>query len=188
MTNVRPLPVSGYRIEKVYSSQQKLCTKQDDASLDRAIHFSWDWQPMDDEVFEVKLSVSIEPAKGREEFVEANIIGRFRQAIPEPTVSREDFVRLQAAAILMPYVREVISSLTSHGFYGTYYLPSLNIVRLMQDFDPALATGAQQQKLQATSSAAAKAIGPGEAVIAPLPARKKGRPKKTAAKAKRVST
>lgn len=144
MSNVRPLPVSGYRIEKVYSNTQKLCTKKDDGSVEPAISVHWDWRAIDSEVFEVALQVTIEPSKGREEFVEAAVVGRFRQAIPEPTVTRDDFVRLQAPAMLLPYVREVISSLTNHGFYGTYYLPSLNVYLLMQDFDPAAATGAKQ--------------------------------------------
>ena len=145
-----PLPASGYTIEKVYSTHQSLATQHGDYSREGNINIAWDWWRIDESLFEVSLTVSIEPGKSRAERLEATVIARFKQAGNQPSVAREEFVRLQAPAILLPYVRETLSSLSSHGFFGPYYLPSINVYNLMQGFNASIATGARQVAAPAT--------------------------------------
>lgn len=143
------LPLSGYAIEKVYTTDQHFQYKEPgDEDVHSQVDIGWDWRlllPAQEETrFEVRLSASVEPSTERTELISASIAGRFRLVDPSPTVPVADFVRLQAPAILLPYVRQVLSHLTMMSYYGTYYLPPINVVELMQDFDPANTTGARQ--------------------------------------------
>jgi preprotein translocase subunit SecB len=72
------------------------------------------------------------------------VIGLFRKVAEVPKVSLTEFVTLQAVAILLPYLRQFLTSLTINALAGPYYLPTLNVADLMKDFDPAKATGAKQ--------------------------------------------
>ena len=51
-------------------------------------------------------------------------------------LSRVSFARTNAAAILFPYVRETISSLTSRGSAGPLILPPVNVVALLERTEP----------------------------------------------------
>src|SRR5687768_5400922 len=105
-------PLSGYTIERILSTNQELSARA--AEVNEAEHgalrFGWDWEIIDEKVFEVKISVAVEPSLDRPEFMATNVIGRFRQVSGEPSISREEFAGLQAVAILLPYARQFLSS------------------------------------------------------------------------------
>jgi preprotein translocase subunit SecB len=139
----RTLPLSGYAIGKVYATAQEL--RHQPATLGASqdvINFGWDWRQVDDRTFEVRIVVSVGPTERRDSFFSTDVVGRFRRVTEAPAVSQEDFVRLQAVALLLPYARQFLSNLTANSVHGTYYLPTVNVTALMQDFDVSKATGA----------------------------------------------
>jgi len=145
MSEHHALPLSGYTIAKIYATTQELRHKDaaPGASQD-VISFLWDWRPVDDSTFEVRIVVSVEPSEARDTFISTDVVGRFRRMTDAPRVSQQDFVSLQAVALLLPYARQYLSNLTVNSVHGAYYLPAVNVTALMQDFDVTKATGARQ--------------------------------------------
>ena len=175
MTGQQALPLSGYAIEKVYSSELVFRDERPKESAEREIGFAWDWRMRGEDHFEVRIILSVGPTTERDEFVRVDVIGRFRRLGTEPTLPLEDFVRLQAPAILLPYARQLVSLLTGHGFFGSLYLPPLNVTRLMRGIDPAGAEGARQ--LAAAAGRRKKALSAGDVTKTAPRTRKTGRTK-----------
>lgn len=147
MTKPREMPLSGYAIENVYTYHQLLEHKDPgEEDTHGAVDIGWDWWLVgaDEPTFEVRLSATVESSPQRDDHISAGLIGRFRMIEKPPSVPVVQFVRLQATAILLPYLRQVLSNLTSTSFHGTYYLPPINAVELMKDFDAANTIGARQ--------------------------------------------
>lgn len=146
MSTQGKLPESGYFIDKVYANRLALTVQQPQSADadDTSVLFRWDWRNISEATFEVSIGLLLEPTPDRTEQVEVSIIGLFRKGTGKTEVPLGDFVRYHAPAILMPYVRESISSLTGRGFYPARLLPALNVQHLMDGQDPAKATGAQQ--------------------------------------------
>jgi preprotein translocase subunit SecB len=142
------LPFTGYEIERIYTPHQLLEHKDPgEPATHGVLDIGWDWRLVldaDAPTFEVRLTATIEPSEERDDLIAASVVGRFRQAVEAPVVPLLDFVRLQGPAILLPYVRQVLSSLTSVSYYGSYYLPPVNVQSLMADFDPDKTFGAKQ--------------------------------------------
>ena len=155
------LPESGYFIEKVYANHLALTVQRPEEGEEKAdLYFHWDWKVLAESVFEVTIGLLMEPTEDRCEQVEVSMIGLFRQGSGDTEVPLADFVRYHAPAILMPYVREAIGSLTGRGFYSARYLPALNVQRLMDQQDPSKATGALQlARADARGAAARPSIG-----------------------------
>lgn len=160
MKQAREVPLSGYTIEKIYTYHQLLRHKEPgDEGTHGQIDVGWDWRllPYEELTFEVRLSLTVEPTPDRDDQLAVGIVGRFRKVTDEPSVPLLDFVRIQAPAILLPYARQALSELSVNSYYGTYYLPPINVVLLMEDFDPLNTTGAKQlaeldKQVKATSS------------------------------------
>ena len=141
------IPLAGFSLEKVYAAEQSQRTVQADdlpADPEQRIGFGWDWRILEPRLFEVMLHIGLGPTKGRPEEVGVSICGVFRIMGEATSVRVLDFVRVQGPAILMPFVRESISSLTSRGYFGQVLLPPINVQVLMQQRDPKAATGAKQ--------------------------------------------
>ncbi len=150
--NPAPAP-SGYSLDRVYFNHQALKAVENLPDLPDGggqIGFGWDWRITAERLFEVALQISIDPSKARLEEVRLTMCGVFRIEADEPTIPLANFVRIHAPAIMMPYVRECLSSLTGRGFYGTFYLPPLNVFELMKGMDPDKTTGAGQLREGAT--------------------------------------
>lgn len=140
-------PLSGYAIVKVYqtSAQLKPVPPGEIKGDGEGASFSWDWRwGASVAAFEVRLTVSLEAAAERPYSATVDAVGRFRQVGDKPAVAIEEFVRLQAVAIVMPYLRQHLTNLTVNTLSGPYFLPSINIAELMKDFDPKKATGATE--------------------------------------------
>src|SRR5688500_4662860 len=140
-----PAPLSGYSITKVYSSRQLFETKDEsDNSTDHgALRFGWDWRWVAPKVFEVKITVEIQPSATRRQYAYVDAIGQFQQVDEKPTIDVGQFVQLQAIAILLPYARQFLSAMTSVSAEGAFYLPSLNVAILMKGFDATKTTAAR---------------------------------------------
>jgi preprotein translocase subunit SecB len=170
MSERRQSPLTGYALLNVYTTLLEL--RQESAAegsnaTDAAVSFAWDWRVLPKGVFEVRIHITVAPSSERHEHMAIHLVGRFQQ-VGEPSVQLEDFVRLQAVAILMPYVRQCLSSLTLNSAYGAYYLPPINVMELMKGIDSGKTTGARQL---ATMDASAQRA-PVSARLRPKAARK----------------
>ena len=147
--SVADLPQTGYYLERVYVSRQMFVGYADrsqfpDGELGE-LTFGWDWSFASEEAFDVALSMKLDPTKARPESIEVALTGRFiRHGKPLLPVGR--FASLHAPAILMPYLREVMSALSGRGLSGALYLPPINVEHLMQNMDEESTTAAQQMK------------------------------------------
>lgn len=168
------LPLSGYAILKVYSTKMVLEPKDpaEDVADHDALQFGWDWRWLNDGAFEVRITVGIEPSTARHQFAMVSVVGRFRQ-MGDPVVGAliDQFVRLQAVAILLPYARQFLSSLTANSLHGVYYLPTINVEALMNGYDQGNTTAAQQmakrREVEKTTAAPTKTAkgGPGRRAL-----------------------
>jgi preprotein translocase subunit SecB len=141
------LPLSGYSIVSVYLTTAELRPKEpaDTNATEPPVTFGWDWRRTTDKsVFEVRLTLALEPVKERPYATAVDAVGRFRQIGDSPSPRVEDFASLQAVAILLPYAREHLTSLTAKTKAGPYYLPSVNVYELMKDFDVAKTSAAAE--------------------------------------------
>lgn len=66
----------------------------------------------------------------------AAVEGQFSVAEGQtPTVNLEGFAKLQAPAILMPFVREAIAMLTRGSRFGSVLLPPINVVAVVEEME-----------------------------------------------------
>ena len=151
MSEMHTLPTSGYALSKVYTTQLGLNRKDPDESDVHNVGVGWDWRLAGRKRFEVMLGIKVSPTKDRKEELVAHVVGRFR-IVESPRVKLQEFVGLQAIAILLPYARQCLSSLTLNSYDGSYYLPSLDVSLLSKDFDFSATTGAKQLSQQKVAS------------------------------------
>lgn len=140
----KDLPVSGYTILAVYTTTQELkpvapekLTEQEQVAV------SWDWRWLERRVLEVRLGIRVDD-RNRGAHFSSDCVGRFHQVEDTPAVDLEEFVSLQAVAMLLPYLRQYLSLLTLNTLAGSYLLPSLNVTELRKDFNLSGATGKKQ--------------------------------------------
>jgi len=139
---------SGFRLEKVYFPEQshRLLNPTDDMPNDPEFQFGWDWKLTDNNSFEVMLHLTLGVCKARPEETKVFVCGVFALIGEPPNLTLTEFVRVQGPAILLPYAREAISSLTGRSFFGANYLPPLNVMTLTADLDVNATEGAKQLK------------------------------------------
>ncbi|MHB1095585.1 MAG: protein-export chaperone SecB [Gemmatimonadaceae bacterium] len=138
---------AGYRIEKVYVAEQsyRIVADQEkpnvDATAERKIAFGWDWRPIGAKRFEVVITVTVEPSKDFPEHVSVRLIGLFTVDDGALSIGFAEFLRVNAPAILFPYAREIISTMTGRGPFGTFHLNPINVPSLLADIDITVSTG-----------------------------------------------
>jgi preprotein translocase subunit SecB len=140
---------TGYVLHRVYAAEISYnlvdvlaegSVPEDEASL--AVR--WDWRVLEGREFEVLLAARVEATKAQPHRVAAVIVGVFEAQGSHTTVGFKDFVRRNAAAILFPYVREVISSVSRRGPIAAIELPPLNIAAMAESYSFEATTGAEQ--------------------------------------------
>ena len=156
MTDAKSLPLSGYVIVSVYTAGQHLELKDSDAPDSDDVQFAWDWRLLEQDLFEVLVRLGIEAVKERPYAASVELVGRFRRMSSVTSVELIKFAHLQAVAILLPYARQALASLTLMTEPGAYHLPSVNVVALMEDFNAKDATGAKQLEELEGNEASAK--------------------------------
>ena len=138
---------SGYRIDGIYVSEQQYEqvdpdelreSKGDD---DRNVTVAWDWRPLAPRRFEVVLEVSVEAVKQAPELARVRLLGLFEAVGHKPTIDFVEFLRFNAPAILFPFAREAISTMTGRGPNGAFHLNPINIHGLLSNSDMALTWG-----------------------------------------------
>src|SRR5438552_3649708 len=113
MTTVKDVPLSGYTISSIHTIRQRVEPREVAEGSEKGIaNFGWDWRLIAEDLFEVLVTVTIEPDNDRPYETSVELVGRFRRLSPTPSVQLEDFAQLQAVAILLPYVRQFLATLT----------------------------------------------------------------------------
>ncbi len=148
MSTSTTMPPSGYAILKVYVTALSLTSMdlEDLPSTAPNGGFGWDWRYVSPTKFEVKITVVLEADKSRPYRATTTLVGRFRQLGDSQTVSLDDFVSLQAVAILLPYARQYLANMTINTATGAYHLPTVNVAELMAAFNKSETTGAAQKR------------------------------------------
>ncbi len=174
-------PLSGYAIERVYTLEQSLRPIKSDAlplPNESDVNFGWDWRYLKPGVLEVKLVLGLEPDTTHPFEARITTVGTFI-VTGEPKVPIEEFVRLQAVAILLPYARQYLANLTVNTLTGPMHLPSLDVQVMMARFDPEKTTGAHQRREGQQFLAAPKApSGQTRAIPGPTTKRRKRKAKR----------
>jgi preprotein translocase subunit SecB len=140
---------AGYRLERVYVAEQAYRLvdpeplRESKSPADRKITFLWDWRPLAPRRFEVILEMQTEPIKQAPEVAQVRFLGVFEADEGELSVPFHQFIRVHAPAILFPFAREVISTMTGRGPHGAFHLNPLNIAALISHDDLVRTTGYQ---------------------------------------------
>lgn len=138
---------AGYRIDKVYVADQEYKiipageVSSDIAVADRPVNFGWDWRPISARRFEVIIKVSIDPVKLAPEKLSVRLIGLFSAEEGEQSIALPQFLKYNGPAILFPFAREVISTMSGRGPHGAFHLNPLNVISLVKEFEYTKTTG-----------------------------------------------
>ena len=94
------------------------------------------WREVGDHTVDVRLGLRVKPDDDPEKcpyHVVVEMWGRFDVSDMPAALTKASFARRNAAAILMPYARETIASLTSRGSFGPIRIQPVNIVAMIDD-------------------------------------------------------
>jgi preprotein translocase subunit SecB len=148
MNELNEVPTSGFRLLRVVTIHQEysIVSGEEIASETeaRGLTVNWDWSVSKDRQFDVFLGADLAGNQEAPETVNVGVIGEFAIAGVATSMAVRSFVQTAAPAIMFPYLRQIISDLTGRGPYGPYYLPSVNVVRMMQRYDFEATRGAHQ--------------------------------------------
>lgn len=138
MTNPRNAVGAGYKVERIYVAEQHY-ELVDPASVpsaapgDRTISLGWDWRPIGPRRFEVMLEVDVAPDQETPDHAQVRLAGVFEAEQGRLSVPFATFIRENAVAILFPYAREVVSTMTGRGPHGSFHLNPINVVALLAE-------------------------------------------------------
>ena len=141
-------PLSGYAIERVYTLDQSLKAITNESlplPSESDVRVGWDWRHLKPTVLEVKLLLGLDADTSHPFWAWVETVGTFH-VIGSPKVPIEEFVKLQAVAILLPYARQYLANLTVNTLAGAWHLPSIDVQAMMAQFDPEKTTGARQTR------------------------------------------
>jgi Preprotein translocase subunit SecB len=100
---------------------------------ERSFGFAWDWRITGEREFQVYFALNLRGNQSVPEEVRVAAVGEFSLSTEPPSVPLSQFVHGHAPAILFPYVRQAVAQLTSAGPHGTFQMPPVNVMRLMED-------------------------------------------------------
>lgn len=158
MTKDQPDVVVGYELRNLYTSEQNqelvLDSEATEASEDseggREINFSWDWRipnlPEDVELgddssgpqavwFDVAVGVRVGPSEDDPNRYGVTLVGGFVVPFDEPSIPVHRFAKLNAVALLFPYLRQCVSDLSERAAEEPFWLPIVNVAQLMDGFE-----------------------------------------------------
>lgn len=146
MTAAPDLPTSGYSLDRIYVSEQsyRLADPTGEYPADPEIGFGWDWRIVAGAIFDVTVRIRIGPTEARPEEAIVCLVGVFQRVGTTQSTDLLDFTRVGGPAILLPYLREALSSLTGRGYHGVLLLPPLNVLAMMANANADETTGMRQ--------------------------------------------
>jgi preprotein translocase subunit SecB len=163
------IPVAGYRLTKHSALEliYKVVAPDDEVVIQgeqRETKLVWDWRITGEDSFEVFMRGSVSPNESALDSVEVALLGEFEFERTR-SVPIDSFIRIHAPAILFPFLRETIASLTGRGPYTAFYLPSVNVVELGSRYEFPKSTGAEQLR---QSPALAERLGIAAETLSPV--------------------
>ena len=156
MTETTNSTESGFALERVFADELQFTGHPVDDSMPESeaeFEIGWDWAIEAADQFSVRLRFRVLPTKARPETVAVALAAGFIRR-GTTTVSLLDFVSKHGPALMMPFVRETISSLTSRGLHGALLLPPFNVLAMMRSIDSNAAEGMRQLQADAALAAA----------------------------------
>lgn len=139
--------LTSYTLDRVYANRISLLVVAPSTSLkagEPVLTIGWDWRILGADLFDVSLTVGLDPTPERLERVEFAVSGRFRLGDKPFSLPFKDFLRFNGPALLMPYARQILGTITAQGFYGPYYIQPINVVELMRQKNLDDTTGMRQ--------------------------------------------
>lgn len=149
MTNALAAPATGFLLEQVSTIRQScevVDTSKIELTAEAGVDFGWDWRWLDVSRFEVALTLTVKATTARPEVILVTLIGRFAMQGTPDKVAPQQFAHGHAPAILFPFLRQVVATLTAMSPFGAHLLPPLNVAEIMKQFDPSRAVAANQQQ------------------------------------------
>lgn len=151
--------LAGFRLIRIYVGRQSYALAEGGEELpegdtdEREFAVAWDWRLSDDDPneFSIAIGITVQPNAEAPERVEARVVGDFLSS-GVTSVSLESFVKGNGPAILFPYVRQLITQLTSSGPIGAFYLPAVNMLEVLKTYEFSESTGAKQLSRQLLSN------------------------------------
>lgn len=140
---------AGYRLERIYVGEQHYeqvapnGLREASNLEDRNVGFRCDWRPLGPRRFEVLLELELEATSRAPERARVRLNGVFEAVGDDQGIDLVTFLRTNAPAILFPFCREVLSTMTGRGLNGAFHLNPVNIAALLADFDFSQTTGYQ---------------------------------------------
>lgn len=130
------------RCERVYDLDHFYAPRDEDPSDSTAGVVHWNWRKVGQRRAEVMLWLEGLPTPDRPEYVSVRGVALFDfSEVGENEDKIRQFVQYGAPMIIFPYVRERVADVTSHGEFGPFVLPVVNVRAMMQGFDPGNAEG-----------------------------------------------
>ena len=156
MSETKNSTESGITLERLFAEELQFTGHPVDDSMPESearLEIGWDWAIEAADQFSVHLKFRVLPTKARPETVAVALAAGFIRR-GETTVPLLDFVSKHGPALMMPFVREIISSLTSRGLHGALLLPPFNVLAMMRNIDLNAAEGMRQLQSDADLAAA----------------------------------
>lgn len=136
---------TGYDLTGVHGLEQHYeVLDPEDVEKERQTRVSWDWQVTGDASFAVYLALIVVGPETAPERVHVAYVATFEFSGSAPTLDLQNFVVFAASSLLVPYLRQAISSLSSDGPFGQMNLSPVNVQALMDFVDFEQSTGYQQ--------------------------------------------
>lgn len=145
---------SGYEILQIYALEQfydatvepaEAPQSQDDKTTEPPLGVNWDWRVISEREFEVQFGIEMAPSPDIHEYIRVRFVLRAK-AGEEVTIPVAEFVGAPAISVLVPYLREAITSMSVRGPIGVRYLNPLNVRALAKRFPFEESMGAGQLK------------------------------------------
>jgi len=123
----------GYYLDRIFSPELLLSFDEPEEGVpsEENAAVGWDWFAHSTTIFDVILRVDISPTTERKERVRATVVGRFERVGEPERPTFKSFVMQNASAMLAPYLREMVSALTTRGLFGPMLLPPMNVIEMM---------------------------------------------------------
>ncbi len=89
----------------------------------------------DESLREVSVVVRILPALGQTSrlSLDAVVTGRFQKLDGPGVMAFDEFAKANAPALVMPYVRELVTNITARSRHGAIIFPPVNVVKLVAE-------------------------------------------------------
>lgn len=124
---------TGYSLVKLHASKQlhRVLTA-DQVEEERSTGISWDWRVEGPRLFQVFLGFEMKGPQEAPEEIEVDLVGTFQIEGEDTSLALQPFVQFSAPAIILPYIRQIVTNLTSHGPFEPLLMSPMNVQKMME--------------------------------------------------------